>query len=119
MASSIEADRLAKAIHPFVSEAFKDPRRVRELGWHSFLNHDRPQTSDPIEMAIAALMHLGRTEDGNWNGVVAAVSAVVAFLNARTGKTPAIERFAELKAELETKPINEVRLKNWFVSVYR
>lgn len=81
MTPSEQADALAKALHRYVAGQIPISR-LRDLGWFDFLNNDRPETDDGVEMACAALLYLGTDVTGAWTGVEGVLIAVVAFLNA-------------------------------------
>jgi hypothetical protein len=118
MPPSNDADRLVKAIHPFLSSKIPSSR-LRSLGWFDFLNNDRPDTSDPIVMATAAFLYLSLEESGGWNGETHVIVGMVGFLKSRTSKTPTATDLSDLKAHLQRTTVDPTAIELWFQQVYR
>jgi len=118
MPPSSPADRLAKALHPFLSS--KIPMAcLKSLGWFDFLSNDRPDTGDPIEMAAAAFLYLSVEADGSWSQQTAVLTGILAFLHTRTGKSPTSVDLLDFKSLLGLKPIQPKTIADWFERVYR
>ena len=65
MEPSKNADALAKGLHRFFAGQLPISK-LRDLGWFDFLDSDRPETDDGVEMACAALLYLGTDDAGAW-----------------------------------------------------
>ena len=117
MASSSPGDRLAKALHPFLAQK-ASVQILKSLGWFDFLSNDRPETSDPIEMAATAFIYLSIEDDGTWNGQKQILTAVIAFLHTGTRKLPTTQDLADLKHILQSGPVNPGHVNDWFRLVF-
>jgi hypothetical protein len=117
MAPSSPPDRLAKALHPFLTAKVSVPE-LKSLGWFDFLNNDRPETNDVVEMSAAAFMYLTVDDAGSWNGQVNILTGIIAFLNSRTGKKPGQTDLTDLKSLL-SRPVQQGVIRDWFERVYR
>lgn len=62
MPPSKSPDRIAKSLHPFLSAKISTSE-LKSLGWFDFLNNDRPETNDVVEMASAAFVYLSLEDD--------------------------------------------------------
>jgi hypothetical protein len=117
MTPSEHADALAKGLHRFVAGQLPIPRLLA-LGWFDFVNTDRPETDDGVEMACAALLYLGTDDAGAWTGVEGVLIAVIAFLNARLQQLPTADQLRALKALLDASPVDAKAVARWFDAVY-
>jgi hypothetical protein len=117
MPPSDAADRLAKSLHPFLSNKV-GPAELKALGWFDFLSEDRPETADPIQMALAALLYLSLDEDCSWNAQKAVLTAILAFLHQKTRRAPTSIDLADLRKLLESCPVDQSVVASWFDRVY-
>src|SRR5262245_4061876 len=113
MPPSNDADRLAKALHPFLSTKL-GVAELRSRGWFDFLNNDRPETTDPIVMGSAAFHYLSLEDDGVWSQQTRILAGILAFLTSRTNKRPGPGDLADLKSLLDQKPVQRAAIEGWF-----
>jgi len=115
--SNPKADRLAKSLQLCLSQSLGIPG-LRQLGWFELLQDDWPQTEVPSRVAREALFHLTIDEQGVWNGNQSVVIGIVTFLKQATGKFPTSVDLKDLKAMLESSPVDRRGLEQWFAMVY-
>ena len=117
--SSPKADRLAKSLQLCLSNALDGIARLRQLGWFELLQDDWPQTEIAPNVACEALFHLAFDDAGQWSGNAAVVVGMVNFLKQETGKFPTSIELNDLKAMLESKPVDRQGVEQWFQLVYK
>lgn len=94
-------------------------RQLRQWGWFDFQNHDYPDSSDPIVLAVAAFQHLSIADSGNWNGTTDVLTALLAYLKAETGYSYSAAQLKDLAALLNEQPVRSKAVENWFDQTFR
>ena len=110
-------DALVKKLHIALGAA-ATYQQLGRLGWFDFLKFDRPDTTNPIEMAREAVHCLRTDDDGKWHGNTAIVSAVFAFTFSLCGSSPTDQQFAELLSILKTSVRDRNPIDAWFAKVF-
>ena len=115
--SNRSLDRLAKSLQLCLSQSVGLPG-LRKLGWFDLLQDDWPETDVAFRVACQALFHLTFDDQGAWNGNQSVVIGIITFLKQQTGKFPTSVELKDLKAMLESKPIDRRGVENWFQMIY-
>ena len=115
--SNPKADRLAKSLQVCLSQSAGLPT-LRQLGWFELLQDDWPQAEFPSRVACEALFHLTIDDASVWNGNQSIVIGLVTFLKQQTNKFPTSVDLKDLKAMLESKPVDRRGVEQWFAMVY-
>lgn len=115
--SNPRADRLAKSLQVCLSQSAGLPT-LRQLGWFELLQDDWPQTDVVSRVACEALFHLTIDEQGAWNGNQPVVIGLVTFLKQQTNKFPSSVELKDLKAMLESNPVDRRGVEQWFAMIY-
>lgn len=115
--SNPKADRLAKSLQVSLSQSAGLPT-LRQLGWFELLQDDWPQSESPSHVACEALFHLTIDDQGVWNGNPSVVIGLVTFLKQQTNKFPTSVDLKDLKAMLESTPVDRKGVEQWFAMVY-
>ncbi len=90
---------------------------MHEAGWKDFIADARPETNDAVQMAVAALLHLGTVDQMSWSNEVKLLQAAFAFVkNYRMSFNPSPAQLISLKALLSETPVSEKSLVEWFES---
>ena len=107
-----EADRLAKALSPFLGEDFTY-EDLRARGWFTFLQFDRPLTNDPIEMACEAWLYMFRDADHSTR--LHALRRVVAYICFQSGRPmPSAGAIRAASGLLATPALDNEAVRAWF-----
>ena len=116
--SNPKADRLAKSLQLCLSNALGGLSRLRALGWFELLQDDWPQSETPYRVACEAMFHLAFDDAGRWEGNSALIVGLVTFLKQQTNKFPTSVDLNDLKAILESKPVDRAGVEQWFQMIY-
>lgn len=114
------SDRLAKELQQHLHNAAESNGErswPSTAGWKDFLAGDRPETDDPVEMAIEAVWYLADCEGGQWKSARLCFQAAMAFLREKRGHLPPQRKIQELRGLLEACP-NREHLERWFRESY-
>lgn len=112
-----ESSRLCRQLHSFLARKLP-VLWLRQHGWFDFLNIDRPQTDDPVQLACEAFLYLTVNINDDWNGVVSVLTAVVAFLKQTTLLTPSTAQLRQLRDLLQKQPLDQPSVHEWFHLAY-
>ena len=116
--SNPKADRLAKSLQLCLSNAFGGLSTLRVLGWFELLQDDWPQSDTAPRVACEALFHLAFDDTGHWGGNSVLIIGLVTFLKQQTSKFPTSVDLNDLKAMLESHPIDRSGVEQWFQMIY-
>jgi hypothetical protein len=109
------ADALVKRIHIELLAAVPSSL-LNKYGWNEFWTYDRPDTTDPIELARQTLHCLRTDDEGNWHGNTDIISAIFSFTHAQCAKSPTKEQFKQLLRLLKLGDKNGIDA--WFKEVF-
>lgn len=116
--SNPRADRLAKSLQLCLSQAIGGVPRLRQIGWFELLQDDWPQSDVATRVACEALFNLAFDDAGQWDRNPAVIVGIVNFLKQQTGKFPRSVDLTDLKAMLESNPVDRKAVEQWFEMVY-
>ena len=119
VSSNPKADRLAKSLQLSLSEALGGLVPLRQLGWFELLQDDWPQSDVGLTVGCESLFQLGFDDEGRWNRNSGIIIGIVNFLKQQTGKFPTSVDLNDLKAMLESNPVDRHGIEQWFAMVYR
>ena len=93
-------------------------RKLHSLGWYDFVNVDRPDTANPVDMACEALIYTCVSGDEVWNRNAPVIINILAFLKEKTSKLATTQQLLELRRLLEKVPVPVDEVRNWFKAKY-
>lgn len=112
--SDLLAKRLVLAIQQAAMGDSTRRRFLRDAGLYDFLNHDRPETDDAVEMAIGGFLYLATTEDGAWVSVPFVLEGVFVFLEGEGCGFPTPEGFGALANLVDESIVDREKVAHWF-----
>ena len=115
--SNPRRDRIAKSLQLCLSQSIGLPG-LRQLGWFDLLQDDWPTTDAPWEVALDALFQLAIDESGVWTGNQAVIVGLITFLKQQTGTFPSSVELKDLKAILESAPLDRRGITQWFQMIF-
>lgn len=111
----LSADKLVKILHQYLSKKMTYAQLL-QVGWVTFRDFDRPQTGDPLEMAIAVFDSLCIDDDGSWNENRGILDPLILFAKDYCGLIIEPVALGELKQMLAGRPLNASAAHDWFRS---
>jgi hypothetical protein len=115
------SDRLAKEIAEMVWQSCKDSKcsnAALRRSVDDFINVDHPETTGPIEMAIAAFKGVAISADGSCQNVKPVMAAILGFLKKRGETMPTAEQLRALKQVVDRSPVDHDSISSWFFSTF-
>ena len=118
------SDELASRLRLHFSVVLKDDaaarRRLFTRDWNKFINSDRPETHDPVHMAVKAIEYVGLDLNGRWYRDDALLAVVFSFLSEATGIQPDWDdpNIAVIHLELDNRPVNPHAVRQLLHDIY-
>lgn len=116
----VTADELAKSVCGHIGRALdnNECKAVLFDERKNFASHDRPDTTNAVEMAGAAFAYMVVVDDradARWMNILA---GVMEFLAANHRHPPSNARFKDLRTLVLAVPVVESEIRDWFVANY-